>query len=52
MAAMPNLRNASDNGEISATVNFAAIGVNEAVKIRNITVSNFFIRVYYHAQIS
>ena len=42
-AAVPNLRNARLNGEISDTVNFAAMGVNAAVNIKKIIIDNFFI---------
>jgi hypothetical protein len=42
--AIPNLKNASASGDISPTVNFAAIGVNAVVKVKKITMDNYFIQ--------
>ena len=42
MAAIPNRKNARLKGEISATVNLAAIGVKDDVKIRNNIIAIFF----------
>jgi hypothetical protein len=41
--AIPNRKKARDRGEISLTVNFAATGVNAAVRVRKITINIFFI---------
>jgi len=44
-AAIPNLKNAILKGEISATVNLAAMGVKDDVKIRNNIMAIFFKRI-------